>query len=255
LSKTVIDHVAGIGIIFRKTNPSEVFLEIKDDGYPLKVFRRCLNIIGGNWIGEPARNDQGPRDTLQRELQEELTLEKPAASTLELSLLGLSPEQNFYRVPVNNVLVTREDLVELKEVKISIAAGFIPFSDYLIEVPKSVLDKADPGNQRNGFNCIVSCWQSPLEEKGWKKLVELQAKFNNLSNESVTIITSFQEIVSVRLNTAFGNDWPLKDFFLSQGMSVADFPLIEGIFAKKIGSPKGTWRQYLQEYDITRKPI
>ena len=73
MKKIAVNNTASVVIIFRQKNPAEVFLEIKDDKYPMRVFQRCLNIIGGNWIGEQALNDFGPLGTLYRELQEEIT--------------------------------------------------------------------------------------------------------------------------------------------------------------------------------------
>jgi len=59
LKKIIVDSSASVGIIVRAKNPEEIFAEIKDDGYPIKLFQRLLNVIGGNWIGEAAKTDLG----------------------------------------------------------------------------------------------------------------------------------------------------------------------------------------------------
>ena len=197
-----------------------------------------------------------PLDTFIREVNEELTLEKGLVSTLELRQLGIEPKVDSYKLRDPDAIPTKEDYWMLKEVKEAIIKKCEPFGDYIVNLPKVVLDQADPLNKHQGYVCIVSYWKVFLDEITWEKLTKLQEKFHNLSSESLTIITSLQEIVSTNIKTAFGHDRPLKDFFLSCGLTKAEkLPLVEGILAERIGLPRRSWSAYFQDYYIVRKPI
>ena len=69
--KTSVSNMSAVGIIYPSFNPGLLFLEIKDDGHPVKLVRRQLCPIGGNWIGEAGRQDTNPFATYLRELEEE----------------------------------------------------------------------------------------------------------------------------------------------------------------------------------------
>lgn len=251
-----VDHAAAVGIIYRRKNPEEIFIEVKDDGHPLKLVRRCLCIIGGNWIGEAGANDISPRDTFKRELWEEIVIDKAVASTMELDLLGFQPEESFYQVPISKVTPKDKDRRDLNHLKEIITENCQPFADYLGNIPKEVMDEADPQNKREGFKTILSCWMTPLDEKDWQILVRLHNKFNNLSQEALTTIISLSEIIANGVKPAFEHGQVLKDFFLWQGFKKAEhFPLIKGITTIKIGSPRNSWLDYLKDYEIVRKPI
>lgn len=255
MEKVFIDHIAGVGIIFRALDPSHVFIEIKDDGLPIKAFRRGLCPIGGNWIGEAAKKDRNTLETFRREINEEITLEGAIASTLELRLLGDTPEGNFYQTPRANYAPSDEETEKLNDLKRFITGVREPFGDYIIDMPKEVFDRADPENKREGFNVLVSYWLIALSEIQWGQLVSLQDSFANLSNESVTIITSLEEIVDVGIKSAYGHDRPLQEFFLAQGFQLAKkLPLVDGIACRKVGMPLASYPDYLGTYDVKRKP-
>ncbi|MDO8663275.1 MAG: hypothetical protein Q7K28_00325 [Candidatus Wildermuthbacteria bacterium] len=254
--RTIVDHVAAVAIIINAGSPSQIFAEIKDDGLPIKAFRRTICPIGGNWIGQAARNDYGPRGTLCRELTEELSLEKTTASTLELRLLGDIPEGNFYQTPSLDVKPTEAATQGLEELKRAIAQGCMPFGDFIITIPRAVFDRADPQNKRDGMKYIVSYWAIALDETRWKNLVLLQEMFGNLSNESITVITSLEEIVSAKMRCAYGHDGPLRQFFLAMGLPLADnLPMIDGISGEFIGPSLASYAEYLKRYEVLRKPV
>ena len=253
--KKVIDHIASVGIIIRAKRPNEIFIEVKNDGYPIKVFRRCLCPIGGNWIGESAKQDGNTLRTFQREVMEELSLEKQIAFTLELDLLGIKPEGSFYQTPNAGKKPTREEIATLNELKQVITETCTPFGDYYISIPKEVVDRDDPENKHDGFDVVVSYWVVALNEEHWDQLATLQRTFKNLSNESITIITSLEEIVKTGTKSAFGHDRPLQQFFLSSGFPLAEkFPMINGISCQDAGQPLNSYREYLENYDVLRKP-
>ena len=255
MEKQCVNNVASVGLIIRKADPSQIFIEVKDDGYPMKAFRRTLCPIGGNWIGEAARYDRSTLNTFHRELREELLLEKHTASTLELKLLGHIPDDNFYNVPTKEQIATEDEVRLLEELKQVMIENCIPFGDYINVVTKEVLDLADPKNESDGFTSLVSYWIVALNEAYWQNLTKLQNRFGNLSNESITVITTLDEIVREGVKIAFGHDRVLQQFFLCYGLELArNIQLIDGIFSQEVGKPMASYKDYLEKYEIKKKP-
>ena len=133
--------------------------------------------------------------------------------------------------------------------------------DYIITIPKAVLDETDPENKRDGFTTLCSYWTIALEEKEWTMLMELQERFKNLSNESITLVTSLDEIIQAGVKTAFGHDQKLKRFFLNASelcgpeyATAKDFPIVPGIESIYAGPPYSSYEEYLERYDVARKP-
>lgn len=255
MKRISVDHVAGVGIIFRRENPRDVFIEVKDDGLPIKAFRRGLCPLGGNWIGEAAKRDRNSRETFVRELLEEITAERARASTLELRLLGYLPESDFYQTPRTDYRPSPEEIKALDEIKAFIASFRRPFADFLIDMPKEVFDRADPDNKYEGFRSLASYWLVSLPEQYWQELAGLQEVLCNLSNESITTVTSLDEIVENKAKFAFGHEGPFKEFFLSQGLKLArNISLTDGITYHEVGMPLASYVDYLEKYDVRRNP-
>ena len=243
MARRVIESITSVGIIYRATNPAEIFLEAKDDGLPVKLFRRGLCPIGGNWIGG---SDRGPLNTFRRELEEELTLDALSVSWLRGSF-SLMPGR---RVPVGDS--ARALLTEVKRV---IKQDAVPFGDCLNVTPKAVLDRADPDNQEDGFATLTTYWAIPIGNTLWATLVGLQAEFGNLSNESITLITSLDEILDNKIRFAYAHDRAYQRFFLAMGLARArQMTLIEGIEHELVGTSLPTYDDYLERFDVARRP-
>lgn len=254
--KIAIANIASVGIIYRESDPSTIFIDIKDGGYPIKAFRWMMCPIGGNWIGESARNDSNPRDTFCRELFEELSLDKQVVSTEEAGLLGLDPEKNSYIVPKKDVTPTVIDYAELDCLKLVLAQTAEPFGDFLVTVPKSVLDRNVPDNTRPGYSSLFPYWIVPVGEKDWATLTGLHEKFGNLSIESLAVIISLDEIVRTRRYTCCGHDLIMELFFANMGCAnTCHYPLLEHISCKFMGLPLDSYDKYLERYDIMRNPF
>ncbi|MEK9173238.1 MAG: hypothetical protein AAB594_01535 [Patescibacteria group bacterium] len=254
-TKPRINNISAVAIIFRKSDPSQVFIEMKDDGYPMAAFRRQLCFIGGNWIGENARSDTNPLMTARREIEEELSFDHAVRSSEELALLGMVSEVIYDEAARSTREVTDEDRQLLERLKGEIREGLTPFGDFILTVERKVLDRADPKNSRDGFSGLCSYYLSPISEESWGHLSSLQQTFGNLSNESVTLITSLGKIIETGTKTAFGHDQILQRFFLSRGLSEAEnLPLVEGIASQSVGGPLSLYSEYLEQYDILKRP-
>lgn len=247
-----VNNFYSIGIIFRANNPREIFTDIKWQ-YPVKAFNNMACPQGGNWFNEDAKGDGGPRGTLCRELGEELSFDKAADQDELAKILDITlPPREEFPANRNASDIDREILAELSLVFQELAA---PFTDFYTFTPKSILDAADPENQRGDMSAVVSAWSIPLVEKDWRRLWELQTKFGNLSNESRSIIISISQMIKANTHTAFGHDRILQAFWRAMGIAGAkDLPLVEGIEHRLVGTPRASWLDYLPDFNPKRRP-
>jgi hypothetical protein len=250
-----INSISSVGIIYRKSNPEEVFFEIKDDGLPVKAFRRMLNPIGGNWVGEVAKSDQNTWDTFKREIREELNLDGVMVSTVELRLLGYLPQNKFYKTKISNCIPSDTERKMFGDLKEEMIKDRIPFGDYLINIPMEYFNKGELDKKVEDWNDLNSYWLIPLSEKNWGRLVYFQNKFGNLSRESISTITSLREIVETRMSFAFGHDRPIRDFFMIHNAILArKMPILKGIVCSTLCFPRESYGDYLKKYEVVRKP-
>ena len=254
LSGLVVGSIASGVIVFRRENPSEIFIEVKDDGHPVKLVRRQLCVIGGNWVGEAAKHDRNPLATCRREFMEEICFERPIRDGVELEIL-YGTKEFAPPPPINDIKPNGEDNAELEELKAVISASFCPFGDYNLRVKKAALDKADPDNKRPDMSGIFVYFTVSLAEIHWQMLKRLQDKFNNLSCESITLMTSLSEIIKTDTKTAFGHDRVIQRFFQAMGFSEASyFPLQENHEARFIGTALPSYEDYLTKFSVAKKP-
>ena len=254
--KRSVNGLAAAGIIYRAKNPSQIFIEVKDDGHPIKHARRKMCFIGGNWIGENAKEDKSPYDTYHRELNEEISFERPMRNSLDYVLLGVALEENFAPTSAPTVKPTELEKEMLSYLKKKMTIFANPFGDYVNTVTIYALNKADPDNKREGFSSLTSYWQVGLNEEDWTILESLQKKFNNLSNESLTLITSLEEILAHRIKSSFSHDRVLADFFLSKNLIAGkNIPMVSQVFSEFVGTPLVDYKLYLEKYNVARHPL
>ncbi len=217
--KTTVNNVASVAIIYPSDDPRKVFLCEYDQGYPSAVFRGMYNPPGGNWIGPLAASDSGPRDTIERELKEELVL--------------------------------------LGRIRSYIQRALRPWGSYYHLVPKAVFDSADPQNKRGDTSTFVCCWIAPLGTKVWFHLGRLQAKYGNLTNEGYTRITSFDEVLDGRRRFAWGHSQEYKDFWNMHGLRHRTPSLSRNgdITSEYAGPVPETYKEVLRYYHVLRTPF
>lgn len=253
--RTPITNVCAVGIIYRKNNPSHIFIDRKDDGHPMKFVRDQLCPIGGNWIGAEAKDDLNPLATFKRALNNELSFERPMRNLDKLVQMGMADAANLAPTPSNKVLPTAKDIAMLNELKATICRLARPFGDYLNTIPKSVMDAADPDNKRGGYITLASYYTVGLSESKWSMLNNLQRKFDNLSKDSVTEITSLDEIIKTNTKTAFAHDRVLKQFWLNlEFHQAAQLPLVPGMTSVPQGRLLSSYKEYLELYEVANMP-
>jgi hypothetical protein len=255
VQKIKITNISSVALPFRQANPAEVFLEIKDKTHPLVLVRGGLCLIGGNWIGQVAVNDQNPLGTLRRELVEELTLQGKNVSTSELVDLGLTDRSERYASPRSDARPSQADEVMLMEVISTITEGLVPFGSYINTTTRQAILAADPDSTREGLTTLSCYWPVPMGEEQWRNLVHLQGTYGNLSNESISLIISLDEIIERGISGAFAHEQPLQAFFLAMGLARArEVRIVPGQTSVFVGPPLATYLEYLEQYDIVKLP-
>jgi len=250
-----VNHIAAVGIIYKRSDPRWVFIEMKTSDYPRKIFASLGLIIGGNWIGEIAKVDKSTRDTLVRELGEEISCERPIISFDEWNAIVGEGRPGGYVIKPSDWTPSEADLQELIRLKKVIASGYVPFGDYHVSIPESIFRRAEPDYYRGSYEALFSVWQVGLSDGDWQSLKRLQRLAGNLSNESITVMTSLDRILKTRWQIGWGEDRILRDFFFSKGLEKASgFPLIPGITAEYCGFPLIFYGRYLRFFDVDKRP-
>ncbi len=256
-AKLLINNISACGIIYRKKNPSQIFIEIKDDGHPLALVRRQLCPIGGNWIGPNAKSDRNPTWTYRREVAEELSFLHPIRNATELTLLGYQGLEGSLFAPAKSadMEASPEDIKVLEHLKYLFGYSALPLGDYINTVTMTAKLSADQNSKGGDSINLSSYFKVSVEEGDWELLTGLQKKYGNLSNESITLITSLDEVLETEQKTAFAHDAALQDFFLRQGLRQAvDMPHVEGTSGTFVGMPMGSYDKYKAIYEIAKMP-
>jgi hypothetical protein len=254
--KRKIRHISASGVIYKESNPREIFVEFRGTGYPVPAFQNSTCCLGGNWIGSDAAQDQQPLDTFLREIEAELSFEKPVQAQSELVQLGILDAVSHYRVKPCTKEPTSEDEGKLAALKAAIAKHVYYFGDTIQHIPEIVFARADPKNTRRGMVYLNVFFEVPLPTADWQALVELQEKFGNLSNESTTVITTVQKLLTDRQPCAWSYDYILKRFFMERGAFEArGMRLVPDIEVAWRLRGNHSYAKYLEHFDIEFHPL
>ncbi len=231
MTKVKIRDIGSVGIIYRKSDPRQIFLEMKDEEHPLALGRNQLCLLGGSWTGQEARADINPLDTFRREIIEELSFPQAVAN------------------------ISQDDEERLATFRVLTCINCIPFGTFANTITKKAMDSADSNNKQSTFTILVCYYIVPFEEEYWKAIEKLQTKFGNLSNESLTVITSLEKIIEQNQRIAFGHDHALQRFWLDMGYPEAkQLPLVKGVHQIAKGLILPSYQEYLEQYEIAVMP-
>jgi len=253
-----LTNCASVGIIYRASDPSQVFLEIKDAGYPRKVFVGMGCLIGGNWAGEAAKNDLSPIDTFRREVEEELSFENALVDPIELKQLHDVTDLKSLDIGRrrSNVTPIHLDLYVLKILVKTIKERAAPYRVHIVTVPERVFRRGESKYSKGDVKTLVSYYTIGLAEFEWAFLAALHQKFGNLSNESITLITSLDEIVEMGFQVSWGHDQALRMFFLDHGFEKArKMAMVPGITTRYLGQPANSYKTYLERFKFLVCPF
>jgi hypothetical protein len=252
-----VQNFASVGIIYLLSDPRQILVEAKTPDYPVKCFAGRLLIIGGNWAGPNAIADLTPRATLIREFSEEFGFDKPMANTGELAEILGGGKIEDYHVESNPGFTPNESAAsQLFLLRKFIMDGYRPFGTFVPFIPEKIFRQADPDYNKGDFRYLVSVFSVGLDDVTWQSLLLLQQEAGNLSNESLTVITSAQQIISTGWETAWGQDQVLQQFFQHHGIAEAsNFPLIGGVETIRTDlNPDATYEEYLKDFTPTKRP-
>ncbi len=260
MTKISIDGICAVVIPFRESDPSQTYMEMKDEEYWNFPKRLCL--IGGNYSGPNCKKDVGPKGTLLREIDEELQLleqESHMASAEEARQL-YDPKAIDYCVRRKPVTILDEDREMFTAVKEAIMTNIQPFADYWQKIPGAVREMCDPKQKDKkpaDVLQIASYWTCPLSETTWGNLLYLRSKFGQLSNESFDRPVSLDQILQHRLGFVWGHDQVARDYFAyyARRSDCFDMPIIPHIVMDRIGMPLTTYDAYRKRYDLKKDPL
>ncbi len=255
MQKPSVGNISAAGIIYKESDPSQIFVETKDSGYPVKVFRNCICLIGGNYIGDGAKSDQNPCDTFLRESDEELSFEKKLITQEEYEKIGIFGGKAYHAAACKKEPATY-DVFDLCDLKAAIRERARHFVDSIQHVPKSVFASADQTSKRDDLTGLNSCWAVPLDDDTWETLFDLQDNFGNLSNESISFLTSLNEILTSNIRCSWGYDRILQKFFLEHGLAEAEnMAMVPGVEVKFLGEAMPSYGHYFQKFRVANHPF
>jgi len=251
MNKISVNNIAATAIIYSVDNPSQIFIERKTDDYPVKVFAGVLCTPGGNWVGHGAKDDANPEATIRRELEEEFSLVPSEGGADEMGVLGYNAGADG-RDLQKNTQATAEDIECFAQVKEAMLSAVTPFMDALVTIPKTLFDSADPENKRGDTTLLISYFLVGLSGEDWDKLVRLQEKYGNLSNESETRIVTVDEMCQQSMKVSWGHDRALGHFLLMKGIEKR-IPTFDGISCQ-LRKSLSSYNEYKETYEIARQP-
>lgn len=232
MEKPTLNVIASAVIIFRELNPAWVFLESKPANYHIVSFRNHLCPFGGDWgRNTRGRMDRNPKETVAREINEELSLERS----------------------LRHPLMTPSDIPALADIRDEILQNLTPFGDFFQIIPAKILQKSDPEARAQDRAAIISYWTSGITEDCWARLVYLQNKFGNVCTEGTSMVISLGQILAAKIPFSWGSDQVMREFFwFRHGFNAAErLPLFPEISMRRMGwASHETYREYLNKYNF-----
>lgn len=244
MAKRTITHIAAIGIIFKKSDPRQILMEVKDDGFPRPAARgprRGLSFFGGNRFGPDAEGDNGPIDTLRRRIRGRLALTHQLARPVELAALQQIPPGEFILKPNMIHEVEPVDMVKINALAEAICAAAWPMNSFL-------------NNEPDGGQALVVVFECGLSDSAWQMLVELMERFGNISRLCPTIITNLDELVQTQMHSAFGINDVLESFWAFKVLEATGLMKDNNTIAEWCGAPMRTYTDYERYFSCAPTP-
>ncbi len=252
-----VTNISAVAIIACIDHPDRILVEAKDDGHPIKLVHRQICLIGGNWVGEAAKKDDSPLATLCREITEELSLSRPRRSMLELSQLGLAGPELFNDPTPIVKTPSGSDAALLREIASKICDRPIPLSARVNTTSREAMQAADSASTREGFSTLCFYYAIFVSGDLWEELERLQREYGNLSNESVTLMTTLAEIDRAERRCCFGHDNGLMDYNEMYGSFGGTLPTVPGVTSERLVGFLGgneTYEAILREFTVAKRP-
>ncbi len=214
-----INTISSVGVIYQRSNPGNIFAEVKDEGYPHVEWRHHLFLVGGSAVDAEGKTDRSPLVTFCREADEELMIQGDGHA----------------------------DVAALAEVKAAIKSAAVPFQDYFFHIPHECFVRANPQTRKKkSWQEIATAILVPLDDDTWATLGRLQVARGNLSIESNSCLTSIGRALSGETKVSWEVAHILQHFWLEQGFVQArNLPLFDGVVSERLGAPCETYADYM----------
>ncbi len=212
-----------------------VLVGIYDSRYPLEVFRRNYNFVGGN-----SKNDHSPYDTLIRQITNEFR-EKPLEKSDTIgAIIGskeADKEENTYLI--NRSYAPSDMLVTLRN---KVLDNAVPFHDYLIKIKKDYVKTPED------LYFIITAYISKIDDVLFEKIESELSEGRQITNEGIASIVTYDRLVRGMLRGAWG--------YASIASDMLDLPISEQSFitVSKLGKPKNSYKEYKKDFEYQRDP-
>ncbi len=247
MEKQRIWNISAVAVIV-SPDEDKVFLSRKDDGYPIALIRGGLCPIGGNWTGKDAARDTGPRDTVRREIREELTLRRPVRSGAELGQLGFGGQVTYEPTASNGAEIRDADEQLLQRLAATISEVLSFETSYIHTVTAEAMRTADPSSTRETIETLCFVYRAQLHHDEWATLETLQERYGNLSNEAPTLILGRDQLGGEKY--AFGHESSVRAVM---GVNTS---IIPGVYSERRGEMRDApYAELLDRYDPIKRPV
>lgn len=226
--KKKLNHCAAC-VLIESEGTGEVLSNIYDNTYPIKIYRGNLNLLGG---GKDLL-DISPSYVIRREIDEEFSPEKN--TKLDVAYKRVLKNKD-YNLPQMRKSASKEDISLIKS---QILNGMVPFQDFIITIPDSEKDL-----KLKYRDILFNIFYSKLSKDAFNLIRRNLEEGRSLVNDGHLTITPLEGIISGNILTAWATGKALEAYF---NESIPD-PL--GIGSEKIGKPRGSYKEYLDDFDF-----
>ena len=232
--KRVVNHYSSVCIFYRRENPCQVLMEVKDHGHPNRAFRGVLGCLGGNKDRASAR-DLSPLGTLLRELNEEWSLKSPVKGMEVVNLSTLAAAKP------GTLLLDSSARQTVPGIDVAALGRFADSARNSLSSWLAFLGSPDVERVER-TTAIISYWECGLDEETWDIITRLTEKYGHFSNESVTVMTSFAEIMEVGIQLTPGHDQALRWWGIKKGVpGAADLQCVSNYDLVPVHAPHDSY--------------
>jgi len=209
-----------------KSSDNNLFLFSQyDHTYPFKDFRGYINLIGG---GRDIKKDNSPRETLEREINEEFSnIIDENTDNFLYSLVG----EYHNSAKIKQFSKTKEIFF----IRDSILEEISPYKDFLIKIPPM-------GKLKTPFFVIHSVFVSTISPDIFQEVYKNNNRKRRVVNEGLIKIINKKDLINGKFKTIFGVSYIMADFLEKK------VPLSIEIFTVPIGLTKNSFKEYEKNF-------
>ncbi len=225
--RDILHHVSLL--IIESSDKKEFLIGVYDNTYPLEVFRKRVNLIGGNQHPE----DQSPSEILEREIREEFCIHTTEEKNIEEAIERTSGPGAGAHIPSN--YASLEDIEKIRDAIITL---YKPYADFLINVP--YLKNKPPET-----SAIYSVYTADLPREIFECAKNNLNNGKSIKSEGFAMIISLEDLKNGKPLSAGATPFVLSNYLKTE---IPDPYGLHGVF---LGKPRATLRDYESEFRCT----